>query len=263
MSQCAAIGRRSGTAVPLVALIAPVAAIRRGHEHDTGEILGVLVAELHRSVNARRPAMFRTEEATVLPVGDERLRVHRALQIPALVVVPIEAAEVDVAGVRRRLHEPRELADAHAGPGRARVPALHAEVVDLLRDAREAHQLVEREGEWTPHGSGDLEAPCAARGRIPDRELVRDEILWEVAAGDLRRRGHAIHRVVPEDAALDGLVLPFREVEQRARGARVLVARGEQRTGEARGGDGEKAAVIEHHRPASSCETSIRPREKR
>ena len=40
-------GRKSGATVPFVALIRPVAAVRSRHEDDTGEVLRVLVAELH------------------------------------------------------------------------------------------------------------------------------------------------------------------------------------------------------------------------
>src|SRR5215212_6419044 len=104
------------SAVPLVALVAPVPAVALGKKHDPGEILGVLVAELHRGVESRRSAVPGAEHGAVHSVGDERLRVGRALEVPALVVALVERLKVGVLRVWQHTGEAGELAHAHAGP---------------------------------------------------------------------------------------------------------------------------------------------------
>src|SRR5262245_25690691 len=89
----------SNAAVPLVSLIAPVAAVSFGEEDDTGQVLGALVAELDGRIHAGRRAVFGAEELAVLSVDDQGLRMHRALDVPALVVVGVEGLEVDVARI--------------------------------------------------------------------------------------------------------------------------------------------------------------------
>jgi hypothetical protein len=79
-------------------------------EDDAREVLGVLVAQLDRRVQARGRAVRRREQVAVLSVGDQRLRVQRALDVPALVVVA-SGGEIG--------HPP---AGATAGRGRRRRP---------------------------------------------------------------------------------------------------------------------------------------------
>src|SRR5215210_513132 len=76
--------------VPLVALITPVPAIRRWHEHDPGQVFRVLVAKLYGRVKPRRCAVCGLQHLSVETVGHDRLRMHRALEIPALVIVVVE-----------------------------------------------------------------------------------------------------------------------------------------------------------------------------
>src|SRR5665647_2037393 len=80
---------RSGAAVPLVALVAPVAAVPLRKERDLREVLRVLVAELDGRVDARGSAVRHAEQMAIHRDDDERLRVHRAVDVPALVVAVV------------------------------------------------------------------------------------------------------------------------------------------------------------------------------
>src|SRR5438045_8636467 len=78
------------TTIPFVAAVAPVAAVPLGHEHDPRQILRVLVPELRRRMDPRRRAPGRIQVVAVLGVHHERLRMHRAVDVPALVIVVVE-----------------------------------------------------------------------------------------------------------------------------------------------------------------------------
>src|SRR3954469_10269364 len=136
---------KSRSAVPLVAYIAPVAAVLLRHEHELREVLGVLVAELHGRVHACRSTVLRAEHVTVHPVRDKRLRMHGGIDIPALVVVVVEAPEVDIPCIRRDAGDAGDVAHTDASPFGAGIPSFHAEVVDLLRDVWQAHEVIEAE----------------------------------------------------------------------------------------------------------------------
>src|SRR6478672_8456050 len=80
---------RSDAAVPLVAAVAPVAAVPLGEKDDLREILRVLVAELRGRVDARGGTPRGVQIVTVLRVDDESLWMHGALDVPALVVIVV------------------------------------------------------------------------------------------------------------------------------------------------------------------------------
>src|SRR5258705_5416348 len=77
-------------AVPLVTLVRPVATVHPRHEPDLRQILRVLVPELDRRVDARRRPVRGLERFAVETISDDSLLVHRALDVPALVVVVVE-----------------------------------------------------------------------------------------------------------------------------------------------------------------------------
>src|SRR5262249_35493713 len=95
-------------------------------------VFRVLVAELDRRVDAGRAAVRGAEPVAVHPVSDEGLRVEGAGEIPAFVVTVVERLEVDVLGFGLGLDELGEIAEADAGPGGDRGPALDAVVVHAL-----------------------------------------------------------------------------------------------------------------------------------
>src|SRR5436309_15065563 len=100
-------------------------------------------------------AMAGAEISTIHGVGDQRLWMHRARHVPALVIVGIERLKIDVMGVAGRSGEARELADSDANPLRAGIPSFHAKVVDTLRDAWQLREVVERQRQRLPNGSGN------------------------------------------------------------------------------------------------------------
>src|SRR4029078_13198317 len=107
------------------------------------------------------------EQVAVHPVRDEGLGMHRALHVPALVIPLVETAEVDELRVVGGPGSASEIADAHARPGGSRVPPLDAELVDLLRAARQLHEIVERQRERPPYRARDFQTPDAGERRIP------------------------------------------------------------------------------------------------
>src|SRR5437868_1887093 len=120
----------SSAAVPLVAAIAPVAAVARRHEDDTGKILRVLVAELYRGVQACGRSVSGAEIATVHRIRYQRLVMHGAVHVPTLMIVGVERLEVHVLRVVRDTGGARQLADAHADPLGAGRPSFDAVMVD-------------------------------------------------------------------------------------------------------------------------------------
>ena len=99
----------SRASVPLVSLVAPVPAVPLSHEHDAREVLCVLVAQLDRRVQPRGRTIRRREEAPVLRVRHDRLRVAGALEVPALVEAVVERLKVDVVRGRKRPRDPGAL----------------------------------------------------------------------------------------------------------------------------------------------------------
>src|SRR6185295_20417862 len=120
--------------------------------------------------------MRRLEWFAIQPIRDDRLLVHRALDVPALVVVVVKRLEIDVACFGIGLNEARQLREWNSRPGLHRRPTLDAVVIDSVRYLREALQILEGE----PHGFGDepahLESPLPAHGLIPDRDNFRNEV---------------------------------------------------------------------------------------
>src|SRR5215213_10399310 len=106
----------SYAAVPLVTAIAPVAAVALGHEHDASEVFSVLVSQLHRRVDTRGRAPRGVQVASVLRVDDERLRVKRARDVPAFVIVVVERLEIDVVRARLDAGELRDFGQPNACP---------------------------------------------------------------------------------------------------------------------------------------------------
>src|SRR5438552_18972465 len=78
---------RSNAREPGVPLVFPVPAWTRVHERHRQEILCHLVAELRRRVQAQRRAVGGRERVVVHAIGENRLRVQRAGEIPAVRVV--------------------------------------------------------------------------------------------------------------------------------------------------------------------------------
>src|SRR6266849_6144018 len=67
---------------PLVALIFPIAATRLSQEIHLGQVLHLLVAELHGRVEADRGAVVGHQVLAVHPVGEKSLLVERTLPVP-------------------------------------------------------------------------------------------------------------------------------------------------------------------------------------
>src|SRR6267143_5778479 len=123
-------------AVPLVPHVAPVPAVHLRHEHDFRQVFRVLVTELHWRVHARGSAMRRLQHFSVEPIRHDRLSVHRAFQVPALVIVVVEGLEIDVMRFWRDTRQLGEIAESATGPRLDRRPPFDAIVVDALRHAR-------------------------------------------------------------------------------------------------------------------------------
>src|ERR1043165_2421563 len=135
----------SHASIPLISLIAPVAASAIGKKHDPRQILRVLVSQLYRRVDTCRRAPRRIQVVTVLGVDDERLRMQRTLDIPALVIAVVERLEVHELRPRLYARDPRDLAQCHARASRHSGPSLDTEVVQLVADAWERREVGERQ----------------------------------------------------------------------------------------------------------------------
>ena len=116
--------------------------------------------------------MSNGQKAAIHCIRNERLWVHRACHVPALVVVAVEGLEVDVLRVGRDSGGTRQVADAHAHPLRASVPTLDAVVIHPLRRARELEQIVESELQGTTNRARDFEFPHTAGAFIPHGDGV-------------------------------------------------------------------------------------------
>src|SRR4029078_4270459 len=167
--------RAETAAAPLVPMVAPVAAVAFGEERDAGEVLRALVSELDGRVDPRGRAICGAEERAVLSVDDQRLGVHRALDVPALVIVVVERLEVDVARIGGHADVAREIGQPNAGSDGDRRPALDAEVFEAALAAGQLLELVERQPLRPRDKPADLEVPDAPRGFVPDGHLVGDE----------------------------------------------------------------------------------------
>src|SRR6267378_6271613 len=69
---------------PRIALILPIPARPFGGERQRHEVLRHLVAELGRRIEPQRRAMRGWERIVVHPIRENRLRMHRAREIPAV-----------------------------------------------------------------------------------------------------------------------------------------------------------------------------------
>src|SRR5579871_3539742 len=201
--------RRSEAAVPLVALLAPVAAVPLGQERNARQVLGVLVPELDRRVDAGGRAEGGLEHTPVLAVDDQCLRVQRAVEVPALVVSVVERLEIDVARLGQQARPARQLGQLHARPDGDGRPSLDAEMFEAQLGPRQVHQLAEGEPDRALDQPGDLQAPGSSCLLVPDRHLVGDEVGRELRAGGGGPGRRDVHRAMPEQGALDLLVPAF------------------------------------------------------
>src|SRR6185437_12353749 len=205
---------RSDAAVPGVALVAPVAAALFGQEQNARQVLGVLVAELDRRVDARRRAEGGLQQPAVLAVDDQCLRVQRAVEIPALVIRVVEGLEIDVARLREQAGPARQLGEWHARADRDGRPPLDAEVLEAQLGPREGHQLAQRELGRALDQPAYLEAPGPARALVPDGQVGGDEVRGEARARQGGAGGRDVHRPVTKKGALDLFVPALRRSEK-------------------------------------------------
>src|SRR5215210_4609686 len=78
---------------PGIPLILPVAARPLAGEGHAGQILGELVSQLDGRIEAQRRAVVLLQRLVVVRIGQNGLRVHRADQIPTIVVPAVERIE--------------------------------------------------------------------------------------------------------------------------------------------------------------------------
>ncbi len=97
----------------------------------------------------------------VEPVGQDRLRVHRRLQIPAVVVVGVERVEPHVARFGPNARPLRDRPQRHPGPRRHRRPALDTVVLDRIRQPAQRLDLLARQLQLAPHQAAHPQAPAA------------------------------------------------------------------------------------------------------
>src|SRR6266508_2833744 len=240
---------------PLVPLVLPVPAGTHREEAHLGEVLHHLVAELHGGVEAQRRAVLDVERLAVHAVGEDRLRVERALQVPGGPVARVEGPELDVPRPRVHPGDARDLREPHAVPRRDRRPALDAVVPDAGARPRQPLELGDRERERA--GDEPLHRERPARGR--DRELLRDLVLGEVLEAGLlvlaELRGEPA-RV--EERALEPLVHALHQAEEaRVRTAGVAGEPAERDEAGAAEAAREEAAPGRSAHEASSSRSSL------
>src|ERR1700722_11576666 len=96
-------------------------------------------------MDARRTSMCCAQHAAVHPVRDQRLWMHRALDVPALVVAVVKRLKIDIVRALERPHERRQIAEPSPCPRRPGRPSLDAIMIDPLVDTWQSHQIVEGE----------------------------------------------------------------------------------------------------------------------
>jgi len=156
----------------------------------------------------------RTEHVSIETIRDDRLWMHRALDVPALVIIVVERLKIDVTRGTLRTGETREVAESHASPLFNGGPSFHAVVIHSLGKSREFLQIIERQFERMIHHSGNFEGPLASLGLIPNRNSLRHVVARQSVASEVRPGESGIHVSVSQKRALDHFILSLRIPEQ-------------------------------------------------
>src|SRR5690349_15473955 len=138
----ACAGRTSRTAVPVIALIFPIAArIVVGHENRR-DMPRVLEAQFGRYTQLERVAVLRRQRVAAEVECELGLRMQRGGHVEARVIV-IRAFEADIASARVGADALQEGAKRHATPFADRAPAFNTDMPRNLRGLRQAAQTCE------------------------------------------------------------------------------------------------------------------------
>ena len=161
--------------------------------------------------------MSRLQHLSVETVGDHSLLVHRALDVPALVVVVVERLEIDVMRLRIGANEASQLTERNAGPGLDRRPPFDTVMIHAIGNLRKLPQILYRE----PHRIADepthFERPFPPHALIPDRHCPRDEIARQLVAGVVGTWLDQVHRRVAQKLPFYDEILPLGVFEQLVR----------------------------------------------
>ncbi len=181
---------------------------------------------------------------------------HRALDVPALVIIVVERREVHV--LRAGLHagQARQVGEVHARPRRDGRPPFDAKVIEPVAMRGSAAR-----------SSSDSEAACApcrrpraatARAALRPTPEPACEMKYDGkrCARRLRADARHIHRRVAKQHALERFVLRARRTRSSAlrRLRPVRVARRENERTERAAGRHEKAAPVDARRSACRAE---------
>src|SRR3954469_4869103 len=183
---------------------------------------------------------------SVQSVRDDGLLVHRALNIPALVVVVVKRLKVHVTRSRIGTHESRQVAEGNSVPGFDRGPSFDAIVVDAIGNPRQTLQIIRAQPHRVRHQTRNLERPFATGGFVPHRDGRRDVVAGELVARFVRSRVYDIHRRMPEQLPLDDEILALGVLEKlvgRLRSARIT--RGEKSRGDDAGPTRDELSPID------------------
>src|SRR5256885_11911458 len=101
------------------------------------------------------------ERIVVEPVGEDRLRMHRASKIPAVGVAGVKRIKTHVARLRQHAAALGDRGYPHAVPRGDRAPSLHAMMLHRIAGPRHRLQLIERERLRLAHPSADMQTPGA------------------------------------------------------------------------------------------------------
>src|SRR6266851_8068553 len=121
---------------PIVALVFPVAARLVREEIHLGQILDHFVAEFDRRVETQRSAVAGAELMSVHAVGEHRLRMERACDVPRRPVVRVERAKLDVSDARVEADRLCDLAQPDSLPRRNGGPSFDAMMLHAYVCAR-------------------------------------------------------------------------------------------------------------------------------
>src|ERR1700690_1688505 len=136
----------SQSSEPAVALIFPVAglaSLQNIRDADDGQILGLLVSELGRHLQAQRRSVHTIERRAVHFVTHQRLRMQRGSHVDRFVVI---VGALDLPKMRARVcsHQLEKLRAPRAPKRADNLPAFHADMPCVLTALRERLDLPQR-----------------------------------------------------------------------------------------------------------------------
>ena len=122
------------------------------------EILGLLVSEFGRHLQAQRRSVLAVERLPIHLVTQQRLRMQRRRHVNRLVIV-VRALDFEKARVRVRSDQLQEIRDTRAAKRADHVPAFHADMARVLADLRQRLNLRQRVFARMLHVAFDRQRP--------------------------------------------------------------------------------------------------------